>query len=85
MENIIITIRDRNKNFSKDMEIPTTVPMKLVTEKIIANLALLYPSYPFYDTRWTLLCERTDRRVSMENTAEECGIWNGDYLILTEV
>ena len=83
MENIIITIQDQNKNFSLDMEIPTSVPMGLVTEKMIANLSLLYPSYPFYQTSWTITSGRTNRRVNMSNTAEECGIWNGDYLVLT--
>ena len=84
MDSIIITVKDEQENFSYDMEIPSTVPMNLVTEQLIGNLSLLNPSYPFYRKRWSFICNRTNQRISKDSTAQECGIWNGDYLIMRE-
>lgn len=84
MDNIIITVIDEYDSFSFDMEIPSTVPMDLVIEQLIGNLSLLNPSYPFYHKRWSFICSRTNQKISNYSTAQECGIWNGDYLIMKE-
>lgn len=85
MKNIIITVTDDQNSFSHDMEIPADVKMEPVLEKIIGSLSLLYPAYPFYRKAWKYLCRRTKEAVDPELTAEECGIWNGDYLIMEEI
>lgn len=84
MENIMITVKDEYDSFAYDMEIPATVPMDLVIEQLIGTLALLDPSYPFYQKSWSFICSRTNQMVIKEFTARECGIWNGDYLIMRE-
>lgn len=84
MDSIIITVKDEQENFSYDMEIPSTVPMNLVIEQIIGNLSLLNPLYPFYKRKWSFQCSRTGYNIVLNNTAQECGIWNGDYLIMRE-
>ena len=84
MDNVIITVKDEHASFSCDMEIPTTLPMALVIEQIIGNLSLLNPSYPLYSKRWSFVCSRTNQKISKESTAQECGIWNEDYLIMRE-
>lgn len=84
MENIIITVKDEHDAFSCDMEIPSTVPMNSVIEQLIGSLSLLNPSYPFYRKRWSFICSRTNQKISNNLTAQECGIWNGDYLIMRE-
>ena len=84
MDNIIITVKDEQDSFACDMEIPTTVPMNLVIEQLIGNLSLLNPSYPFYSKKWSFVCSRTNQKISKDFTAQDCGIWNGDYLIMRE-
>lgn len=85
MDTIIVTVKDEQDSFYYDMEIPSTIPMYLVIEQIIGNLSLLNPSYPFYRINWSFLCSRTGQNIVMSSTAQECGIWNGDYLIMREV
>ena len=84
MDNIIITVKDEQGSFFYDMEIPSTVPMKPVIEQLIGNLSLLNPAYPFYRKKWVFICSRTNQKIAYDNTAQECGIWNGDYLIMKE-
>jgi hypothetical protein len=84
MKKIIVTVT-AGGHFSRDMELPTDIPMRLVQKDIIDNLSLLYPSFPFFRREWTLVCERTGLAPDLESTAGESGIWNGDYLVLTEV
>ena len=82
MDNIIITVKDDQNLFSYDMEIPAKVPMGMVIEQLIGNLALLNPAYPFNRRKWSFVCGRTGKEVSESRTAQECGIWNGDYIIM---
>ena len=58
MKKIIVTVT-AGGHFSRDMELPTDIPMRLVQKNIIDNLSLLYPSFPFFRREWTLVCERT--------------------------
>ena len=85
MKNIIITVKDARESFVHDMEIPTSVPMKSVIEKMMANLMLLHRSVPVFERRFKVICSRTGSAVDPQKTAEECGIWNGDYLVISEV
>ena len=84
MKKIIVTVT-AGGHFSRDMELPTDIPMRLVQKDIIDNLSLLYPSFPFFRREWALVCERTGVSPDLESTAGESGVWNGDYLVLTEV
>ena len=85
MKKIIVTVTENGGHFSYDMELPTDIPMRLVQKDIIDNLSLLYPSFPFFRREWALVCERTGVSPDLESTAGESGVWNGDYLVLTEV
>ena len=84
MKKIIVTVT-AGGHFSRDMELPTDIPMRLVQKDIIDNLSLLYPTFPFFSREWAFVCERTGVSPDLESTAGESGIWNGDYLVLTEV
>lgn len=85
MKKIIVTVTANGGDFSQDMELPTDIPMRLVRKDIIDNLSLLYPAFPFFRREWALVCERIGVAPDLESTAGESGIWNGDYLVLTEV
>lgn len=85
MKKIIVTVTTSGRHFARDMELPTDIPMRLVQKDVIDNLSLLYPTFPFFHRRWRLVCERTGVGLDADGTAEECGVWNGDYLVLTEV
>lgn len=84
MKNIIVTVKDIRESFVHDMEIPTYIPMKLVIDKMVANLMLLHHTIELFQRRFKIVCSRTGKTVNPNKTAEECGIWNGDYLIFSE-
>ena len=84
MKQIIVTVKDSRETFLHDMEIPTDVSMNLVIRKMTDNLLLMHRSIPLFQRSFKVICSRTNKAVSPGKTAEECGIWNGDYLIFTE-
>lgn len=84
MKKIIVTVIAADGSFSKDMEIPSSAPMGLVGKKIIDNLSILYPSFPFFRKRWRLINRRTGMGIDPELTAEDNGMWNGDIISLSE-
>lgn len=80
-----MTVTADDGSFSQDMELPASVPMGLVGKKIIDNLSVLYPSFPFFRRRWRLINGRTGKGIDPDHTAEDNGIWNGDIISLSEV
>jgi len=85
LKKIIVTVSADDGSFSKDIEIPLSVSMGLVSKKIIDNLSILYPEFPFFRKKWCLMNRRTGMRIAPDHTAEDNGIWNGDIISLSEV
>ena len=84
MKQIIVTVKDAHGSFMHDMEIPIDVPMNLVIKKMTDNLRIMHHSLPLFQRRFKVQCPRTGNFIVPGKTAEECGIWNGDYLIFSE-
>ena len=82
MEKRLVTVTDLSADFSFDMEIPAGIRMDKVCEKIGENLRLLGALSQNDSSRFRLICSRTNRWIEKEKTAEENGIWTGDYLTI---
>ena len=85
MKEIIVTVKDVRDSFIHDMEIPTDVPMNLVIKEMTDNLMMMHRSLTMFQGRFKVQCSRTGKYIVPGKTAEECGIWNGDYLVFSEV
>ncbi len=79
---IIVTVTDRNRSFYIDLEIPANLVWKKLAQDIIETLNGYRPEISLfpYDTKF--MNKRTRRILPDEKTAEESGVWNGDYLVV---
>lgn len=85
MENIIVTVTNVSKTFLYDLELPVTVSVGKLRDDIVETLNG-YNQSLFLRTACTeLFCNRIGRRLNDHETLESAGVWNGDYITLTEV
>ncbi|MCI5700935.1 MAG: EsaB/YukD family protein [Lachnospiraceae bacterium] len=85
MNAIIVTVTDDRGSFYQDMEVPTDVPAAQVREEIISSLNAYRPDLRLSSYRTALGNNRYNRFFRDDETLEEAGVWNGDYLILFSV
>ena len=79
---MIITIRDERKTFAYDMEIAEEVSVDKAIKDIFEILNILNPEFPVDISRYKLFHNRTGRSLAGEESVQEAGIWNGDYITL---
>lgn len=79
---IIVSMKDENKNFNYDMELPTDVPVSRLVDDIMEALA----AYSHVDLRGSVTGELYSRRMGKnlppDRTLGESGVWTGDVLII---
>lgn len=82
MKNIIVTVRNAEKNNSYDLEIPVDLEGEKLLDDIVQTLNGCDSSLYLQAVRSELICERTGRRLEGTQTAEESGIRNGDFITI---
>ena len=85
MENIIITVTNQNKSFFYDIEVPIGLSMKNLKDDIVEALNGYNPNLFLKTATVSLVCNRTGHILSDEETLENAGVWNGDYITIKEV
>lgn len=79
---IIVTMKDKNKKFNYDMELPTDIPVSRLVDNIMEALK----AYSRIDLKGTvtgiLYCERMGKDLPSEKTLYELGVWSGDVLVI---
>lgn len=85
MENIIVTVTNLTKSFLYDLELPAAVPAEKLAQDIVEALNGYDSTLCLQPERTALLCNRLGRRLASQETLESAGLWNGDYITLTEV
>lgn len=79
---IIVTMKDENKKFNYDMELPTDIPVS----RLVDNIMDILRAYSRFDLKGTvtgnLYCERLGKTLPSAKTLYELGIWTGDVLVI---
>lgn len=83
MQQIIITICDKQSGYTQDIEIPTDVPTAQLLDDITQALAGYEPSLYWNLAQIVLYSPRLGEKLSESKTLLETGIRNGDYLYIT--
>lgn len=81
-ENMIVTVRNENRSYSYDLEIPNDLQTEKLLDDIVQTLNGCDSSLYLQAVRSELICERTGRKLEDSQTAEEAGVRNGDFLTL---
>jgi len=85
MDNIIVTITNAQTTFSFDIEAPVWISVERFKSDLYAALMVYQPDLPLrYWTEFDLICSRSGKRLDNNETIENSGIWNGDYLIIVD-
>ena len=82
MSKIIITLTNPRRDFSFDLEVPTDEPLEKLHSDIIEVLCTQNPEFMAYSTRVRLYIPRIQRYMLPGETLDDCGVLNGDYLLL---
>lgn len=79
---IIITLRDKDGNINYDLEVPTDIPVGMLTDNIREVLMSYNSGLSQVMACDTLYSERLGTELNVKRTLAGIGIWNGDILIL---
>jgi uncharacterized ubiquitin-like protein YukD len=80
---VIVTIKDGNGNFTYDVEVPVNITAKKAAADIVEVLNYhKKETAVLLDGKHRLRNERTGSTLDPEKTLYECGVWQGDVLII---
>lgn len=85
MKKIIITITDTQKTDFYDLEVPTDVIFEKLKKDIVDTLNGYIGGLHLEAERVAFISNRTGKQLSENDTLEEAGVWNGDYITVVEV
>ena len=85
MENIIITVTNLTKSYFYDLEVPTNITIDKLKDDIVEALNGYNPDLFLKTATPELFCNRLGRQIQPEETLENAGVWNGDYITILEV
>ena len=80
MKKIIVTLTNENNSFFFDMELPTQYPVAKMCSTIVDLLNQNQSKIVFKVAGLLLVANRQKKIIPPNNTLEEAGIWNGDYI-----
>ncbi len=85
MASVIITVTDEQKSFWIDAELPQDKVLRDIKEDILAVSRDFIKENSEKDVNEvSFFCSRTQSFWKEEETLEKAGIWNGDYIILSQ-
>ena len=85
MENIIVTVTNISKSYLYDIEVPTNITINKLKDDIVEALNGYNPDLFLRTATTELFCNRIGRQLKAEETLENAGVWNGDYITILEV
>lgn len=85
MENIIVTVTNISKSYLYDIEVPTNITIDKLKDDIVEALNGYNPDLFLRTATTELFCNRIGRQLKAEETLENAGVWNGDYITILEV
>ena len=75
---VTILVKAEGKNIAYDMELPANVPALILVNQYRRALRISGKNK-------VLWAKRLDRNINPDETLENAGIWDGDYLELNEI
>lgn len=85
MKKIIITLTDIQKNQFFDVEVPVDKPFNKLKKDIVDTLNGYVNGLTIDLNSVEFLANRTGKHLAPDETMEDAGIWNGDYITIVEV
>ena len=85
VSNIILTVTNLRKQFFYDLEVPTDVAFEKLKVDMVDTLNGGNPGIMIKAAEVEFLCNKTGKQIRKNETLEEAGVWNGDYLTMIEV
>ena len=85
MESIIVTVTIISKAYLYDLEVPTNITVDKLKDDIVEALNGYNPDLFLRTATTELFCNRIGRQLKAEETLENAGVWNGDYITILEV
>lgn len=82
MKQIIVTITNENHDYYYDIEIPVDLTGEKLLDDIVQTLNGYNPSLYLQIFNSELFCNRLKRKLEAEDTPEQIGIWNGDFITI---
>ena len=82
MNKIIVTLKERRNLFSYDVELPLNIKVEQLKYHIVETIQALDTNVFEGTVKYSLFCERLGRTLVDDETLEEAGVWNGDYLLI---
>ena len=84
MAQIIITVRDKRTGITYDTEVPNDLEIDKLLDDLTQTLMGADPSLHWNLDNTELSSPKLGRQLSRQKTLEGEGIWNGDYLFISE-
>ncbi|WP_195451471.1 EsaB/YukD family protein [Anaeromassilibacillus sp. 1001302B_160321_C8] len=85
MESIIVTVTNISKAYLYDLEVPTNITIDKLKDDIVEALNGYNPDLFLRTATTELFCNRIGRQLKADETLENAGVWNGDYITIIEV
>lgn len=82
MRNVIVTITDKTRSFACDFELPVNAKIKKLKEHIVEALNGYNPNLQLNVVFVELYCTRKGKNLVNDETLEEAGVWDGDYIVV---
>lgn len=85
MGNIIVTVTNISKSYFYDLEVPINITIDKLKDDIVEALNGYNPDLYLKTAATGLFCNRIGRQIQSDETLENAGVWNGDYITIIEV
>ena len=83
MSKIIITLTDEKKSFAYDLELPTDLENEKLIDDIVQTIISYNPELMYQTMNTKLYVPKLNmREINKDETLDDLGIFNGDYLII---
>ena len=85
MSSIIVTVTDKNKTFFYALDVPCDLTADKLMQDIAEAINGLNPMLMVNAASTALLCKRINHTIGHEETLDDAGVRNGDYLTLLQL
>ena len=82
---IIVTVTNKDKSFFYDLDIPCDLTSDKLVQDISEAVNGLNPMLFINPAGTALLCNRINHTLNYDETLEDAGVRNGDYLTLLQM
>lgn len=82
MDKIIVSIKDNNRTFSCDIEVPVDKPGKDLCADIFEVLGPVHPELSLNADYHCIKIEKLNRKLGDGETLADADVFNGDYITI---